>query len=303
MILSKLRKSIAYRIASSKWKKQAIEASFEGYHGTWVNLGEIGIRLNENESLFLLQGYEFAKRLKKRNGAFFEMKDGKLFLQIDGIALLINSAEELFIANEIFVNRCYEFHLNSKAIVIDIGMNVGIASLYFASRPDIEQVFGFEPFRPTYKLARKNLDLNIGLNTKISSFNYGLSGVSETLSVVYSEEFKGQVGIKGTDLIKSKIADEKTEKLQLRKSSEELEKIIPGKKKNQAVVVKMDCEGAEFNILPNLKEAGLLEKIDLIMMEWHGQPDSIIEILKSESFSVIRNNHSENIGMIYAAKI
>ena len=37
------------------------------------------------------------------------------------------------------------------------------------------------------------------------------------------------------------------------------DKII-SQRKDRSVVIKMDCEGAEFRIIPNLKEAGLLEK-------------------------------------------
>ncbi len=301
MILKKLGKSLAYRLASTKWRKLAIEVSFDSYHRTWVDLVEIGVKLNENEGQYLLQGYEYAKNLKIGNNAIFEMQEGKLYLYIDGVTLLINSAEELFIAYEIFVKKCYEFNLNSNAIVVDIGMNVGIASLYFASRPDIEKIFSFEPFKPTYKLALSNLEVNPGLRQKIRSFNYGLSGKSETLSVEYSEEYKGQVGIKGTELIKSDVADKKMEVLNLERSSDVLGKII-SQRKDRSVIIKMDCEGAEFRIIPNLKEAGLLEKINLIMMEWHGDPNSIIESLKLEGFSLIRINHSRNIGMIYAFK-
>jgi len=48
---------------------------------------------------------------------------------------------------------------------------------------------------------------------------------------------------------------------------------------------KIDCEGAEFLILPNLQKAGILPKIDVLLMEVHGKtPDDLLSILHESGF-------------------
>ena len=68
---------------------------------------------------------------------------------------------------EILVDEVYSFDCTGDAIVIDIGMNRGIASLYFAAKDNILNVYAFEPFGPTRALAQRNLELNPELARKI----------------------------------------------------------------------------------------------------------------------------------------
>lgn len=35
------------------------------------------------------------------------------------------------------------------------------------------------------------------------------------------------------------------------------------------VVVKLDCEGAEFPLIDALRRAGLLERLEMLLVEWH----------------------------------
>jgi FkbM family methyltransferase len=49
----------------------------------------------------------------------------------------------------------------------------------------------------------------------------------------------------------------------------EFAKLLEARPDNDYVVVKMDIEGAEFPILRQLAERGLLGKINLLFIEWH----------------------------------
>ena len=45
------------------------------------------------------------------------------------------------------------------------------------------------------------------------------------------------------------------------------------KHKNDLIVFKIDTEGAEYDIIDNLIASGLINKIDMIMMETHYYPE------------------------------
>ena len=92
------------------------------------------------------------------------------------------------------------------------------------------------------------------------------------------------------------------EKVQIRKASEVIENIIS--KHSEKVFIKMDCEGSEKEIIPELDEAGTLSKITLINMEWHFEyPQHLIDILKKNHFIVTcyRKNNNE-LGTLIAFK-
>jgi FkbM family methyltransferase len=296
-----MRKSFAYRRAQDDWTRAAVEVAFGQLKNQTVVLKELNIILKRGEHISILNGYQYALKLKRRLNASFELKGSQLHLKFSGFEFSINTAEELFIANEIFVNRCYEFHSSKKATVIDIGMNVGMASLYFANREDVLEIYSFEPFEPTYKLGILNFKLNSKTYGKIHSHNIGLGGNARKIEVSYSSENKGQVGMMGTELIKSKVYDSSKETLRIESAVRYFEKIVKNAVDTD-LIVKMDCEGAEFEIIPALKEASLLGEVKLLMLEWHSEPESLIELLKSEGFKLVRNNHSKNIGMIYAIR-
>ena len=161
-------------------------------------------------------------------------------------------------------------------VMWDIGMNIGLASLYFATKDDVV-VVGHEPLQKTYQLALENSMLNPELSKKIAVFNYGIGGSDRIEIVEYCHEYKGSVGIRGlvgdANLRRTILGiDEKStefskDDLMMRKASDVLESIrsaYPG----LPVVAKIDCEGAEYEIIDSLYHGGKLTDIEAIMMEW-----------------------------------
>lgn len=300
-IIKRVRQSFLYRLRKDKWHQLAIHHEFENYKKESVLLFGQDLELKEGEHLCLLEGYLDAKKIVKFGGKF-SINDDVLFLSFDGISIEICTAEELFIVREIFVDRCYDFFGKPNTIVIDIGMNVGIASLFFAAKDEVEGVFSFEPFKPTFKQANRNLGRNPELEKKINVQNFGLGGVDEMLTLEYSRQNRGRVGFLGTKLIKNKIFDITREQVEIREAHSALEGILE-KYESHSIVIKMDCEGAEFDILPNMKNSKTLEKVDILMMEYHdNEPDTLISMMTSVGFSAFRFRTSETIGMIYAIK-
>ena len=94
--------------------------------------------------------------------------DGNVLVQAGTIKLLWKYDIEKIITKEVFYKERYNWGgRNDRYVVFDIGMNVGIASLFFAQRNDVECVYGFEPFPVTYQRALENISLNVKLMKKI----------------------------------------------------------------------------------------------------------------------------------------
>jgi hypothetical protein len=122
-----------------------------------LTLKQLNININQNEFQFLLVGYDNALILKESINAQFYIENKKLFVNIDTLKFEVQTAEELFILKEIFVEGVYNFNLIGDVknyVLIDIGMNVSYASCYFAKIKQIPTVISFEPFTPTYTQAK-----------------------------------------------------------------------------------------------------------------------------------------------------
>jgi hypothetical protein len=164
-------------------------------------LHEFDVRLSWDKHAFFLAGLQLAKSLKYIARARFHIDaDDRLVCSVKGVTAIVQSLEELWILEEIFVIGVYNMVDNltdiKPMIVWDIGMNVALSSLYFATKDDVV-VVGHEPLDKTYQLALDNLMLNPELFKKVETFNYGIGGYDRTETVDYCPEYKGSVGIRG----------------------------------------------------------------------------------------------------------
>ena len=131
-------------------------------------------------------------------GANFELGK-RIVARYNEIRIYIDSSEDINIFFEIFFTNEYTFISPSDCMVIDIGMNVGIASLAFAENAMVKEVHGFEPFLAPFLRAKQNFDLNPELSRKIKANNYGLSNKNEKLIVKSDDLSTIGTSIRGAD--------------------------------------------------------------------------------------------------------
>ncbi len=204
---------------------------------------------------------------------------------------------------EILVEEAYNLSCKEDSVVIDIGMNRAIASLFFAAKENVKKIYAFEPFKPTLALAQKNLDLNPELNKKIQTFACGLGKKDTTLDIPYSINLSDCMSTTHTVSVKHNV---RTETVTVKDAAQILAPIFE-ENKNNRIIVKCDCEGAEFEIFERLDEENLVVKIDVVLMEYHfKKPDRLVKILTENDFAVhvIHGSKKEPItGYLYAAKM
>jgi FkbM family methyltransferase len=273
------------------------------YEDEFLKLVKFNCRIRQGDFYFLLERYDVLLILQSGLNAQISIHEGQLTISFNNLVFNPTTAEELFILEEVYVNGTYNFQSNHPAVVVDIGMNVGFASLFFAQHQQVGAVYSFEPFEPTFRQALKNIALNPAWIEKIKPSNYGLGDREEVLTVDYNYENKGQVGVYGTSLIRTEINHSEKATIKLKVAATEVKKIID-QHSGQRFILKLDCEGAEYAILRNLASENLLNFFDLIFIEWHEKgPDELLTILKNKNFSAFYQQASaKKVGMIYAVQ-
>lgn len=92
--------------------------------------------------------------MKRRCDSIQVIEEG-IKVCIDGREMIITNALEEMICKEVWEGEDYNVKLQENSIVIDIGMNVGYATLFFANKPFVKKVYAFEPDRRVYVKAEK----------------------------------------------------------------------------------------------------------------------------------------------------
>jgi FkbM family methyltransferase len=248
--------------------------------------------------------------LKEKHNAIhndFQLSNARTMgdiLLIDGIKIRLYPPRVIETIHEVIIRRDYEFCGDlGRCVMIDIGMNVGVATLACANDPKFTRVYSFEPLKPTYDIAAQNLDLNPTLKDKIQISNFGLSDLNQRLLVKFSFDEIMSVSSEGTfdECINTNT---QTENIEIRNASEVLRPIFE-RHKEDTIFLKIDCEGAEFKIVKDIEERGLLCAVDVMVIEWHNQdPDDILRRLTRAGFFCFLHkiNPEWNVGIIKAVK-
>jgi len=268
-----------------------------------VFLDKIGIYVNKKKHKFLIDNINFCEKLHNFCGFSFTVeKDDAIFASFNNIKIQLYNGEELYILNEIYYEGCYNFLLNSDCVVIDIGMNVGLASLFFLQKPFVKKILAYEPIPKTFEHAKINLQQNNADKERITIFNNGVGDEKHTLIVDYSSEWKGSTGIRGLseNKIKSSQKIEKVE-IQLKNIINVIDEAL---KYKLPIVAKIDCEGYEYKIFEKLERENYINKISFYMIEWHDKgPAEIEKKLLSNNFKILSTLFkSDGAGMIYAVQ-
>ena len=237
-------------------------------------------------------------------GLGVKIENNGVVLSKDGVRFNATCRDDTNFIDEIFFERAYNISMDRDVCVIDIGMNIGLASLQFASRPMVKEVHAFEPFGSTYERARANLALNPTLSHKISAHNVGLGDrdATETFKIRDTDDSGGRS-------TRNDDAGEIEVQLQMRAAGSALGPIIAkAKAEGRIVLAKIDCEGAEYAVFSSLEEAGLLDQISIFVVEWHPvipgkSQEDLLEPLRNHGFVVIDRSPLVGQGVFYAVRL
>lgn len=159
-------------------------------------------------------------------------------------------------------------------VVLDIGANIGISSIYFSNRFPRAKIYAFEPVPENVALLSRNLAYYRGAH--ISPVALGrTNGTIEMLSSDNPHNFGGfSFYDRGSDPSR-KIA------VKMRQVNTALRELGI----YQVDLIKIDTEGAEYDILTAFDE-NLLRSVKWIMGELHGERDFELLAFLSQWFDI-----------------
>ncbi|NLR99027.1 FkbM family methyltransferase [Rhizobium sp. P38BS-XIX] len=199
----------------------------------------------------------------EKNGFTFEATASDIIADFSGTRFHVYNVEDLQVVSEIFVNNEYNFISGRDKIIVDIGMNVGLASLFMARDPTVREVHAFEPFSLPHARALKNFALNPQIAAKIRPNQFGLGEKDEQTQVMVRSDATIGISVRGADT-------GKPETIHIREAAAVIAPLAErARKGGMDLIIKMDCEGSEFGIFEALERQGLFGSIHAMVIEWH----------------------------------
>jgi FkbM family methyltransferase len=220
----------------------------------------------------------------------------KIVIRNTQVTICGESDNTIWTTCNIFCEESYAFRSCDDFVVFDIGLNIGAASLYYAQYKNIKKIYAFEPFLPTYNQAMINFELNKNLSTKIDSYNFGLGLKNKITAIHYNRLLPGSM----SSVIDRFNNSSDIQSIEIKNASEVLGPLFA--KHTEKILLKIDCEGAEKEILSALSKNNLLRKVNSIVLEWHFTPPAYLNKLLVKNGFFLFYNHTipNNLGMLYA---
>ncbi len=141
-------------------------------------------------------------------------------------------------------------------VVIDIGAGLGDFAIAAARRHPQARVLAFEPFPASADLCRRNVRLNRTANVHVieAAVGQGNGAIGLDISSPESVQYSTASGAARQSTLQVKI--------------QSLAEVFAEYAITRCDLLKLDCEGAEFEILLTLDRA-ILNQIDSISLEYH----------------------------------
>ena len=175
---------------------------------------------------------------------------------------------------EIFLENAYSIgikkEIRKNPTIIDVGANVGFFTMFAVSKYPNCTVYAYEPIKSNFQQPLINKGPNS--TNKIYCFNKALCGHSGTIKISFdtTDSFTTSATILNSNEIENKLS--KTKQYENIKSIEvpclRLCDVFEEHKIDQCDLLKLDCEGAEYEVLYNAPEE-VLSNIDQMAIEVH----------------------------------
>lgn len=245
----------------------------------------------------ILNNYKTLLKYIESYGKLIDDKNWKDAVIEDGECLIFRyKSEVIFLYKwyksaiaEIFIDEVYS-KLNVKdRDVIDVGANIGDSSLLFLKN-GAKRIIAIEPFLKNFEILNKNIITNGFSNCSIM-IHGGITDVDSTVNLDMSIDGKG-----GKVESKNEVSHN-TSSINVYSLKSIIEKY-----KIKQPILKMDCEGCEYNSILNSPEEILTEFLE-IFIEYHNGYKKIKDKLENLNYKVNIQETNSRMGYIFAKKL
>ena len=252
--------------------------------------------------------WEMIRHFKHWPGLFFYMLHGSaaknylLQLRRPPVQLMVRSAMDIWSVKETFLDAFYTRYgvsIQDGWTVVDIGAGIGDFSIYAAYDKPNTTIYAYEPFFDSYELFIKNLQLNNIEN--VNPFQIAIWSTDGELILDASSGEPLQITSRKIDGTSEQGKRDFVQAISLLS-------ILEAHAVEKVDLIKMDCEGAEYEVLMKVLP-GTFDKIERIIMEYHNLDSDrnyqrLIPFLEDQGYHVRRYKNAvhDHIGFLYAAK-
>ena len=249
---------------------------------------------------------------------------------------MLNRAETEFMAREICSDRVYlrgGIRLPPRAIIFDIGANIGVFSVFAAASGVDPTIFAFEPLPPAHEMLKRNFELheirghvcNYGLGSRDERVEFSFYPHASVLSGratgddadddgrrVVRTFLVNQLASEGVELSSELIDELLTERLKTTPfvcSVRRLSDVMREHGVDHIDLLKIDVEKSELDVLAGI-DAADFANIDQIVVEVHdleGRLATVVDLLRQHGYqtSILDDERLTGTGLfnVYAIRV
>ncbi|MFA6992025.1 MAG: FkbM family methyltransferase [Candidatus Gracilibacteria bacterium] len=214
------------------------------------------------------------------------------------VSLILRTDADESVFNEVFIERDYksleEIIKKAKNPIVDIGAHIGVFCVYTRTLNEGAPLFAYEPETENFKTLKENLKLN-HLEKTVIIKNTAVTGKEEIRELYIKQDSHNHSLLNfGENIGETKV------------QTTTLQKIL--QKTGSCDLLKMDCEGAEFEILKSMSSEDF-KKIKNIYIEYHEYSSDLKsielkQILEQNGFKtkLTPSHYDRQMGFILAIK-
>ena len=212
---------------------------------------------------------------------YFNLKDDECVAKFrNGTKCIIRNKSDSAVFLENFFLDSYTqekgFDIKENDLIIDVGGHVGYFTIYAAKKAKNGKIITFEPSKESFNVLKNNLKINNIQNVIIENVGVGAKSGTAILNVDTTHSIGNSIF----------YSSKNSEKEDIRITT--IPEIVKKYKIESIDLLKLDCEGAEFEIILNLPST-ILNTIKKISMEIHKIEN--FDIVDIEKF-LVKNNFS-----------
>ncbi len=192
---------------------------------------------------------------------------------------------------EVVVYDTYEItqmagELGPAPVIVDLGANAGYFSLYTLAHMPGARVYAYEPLPGNLAVLERNRAQNPGLGDRLRVFAKAVTG-RPCDSIEFHVQATSDVSMSASLDKRALSGDSRS----VRVEATTLDQIIESNKLDTIDLLKIDCEGAEYEILFETPPVRF-ERIRRIVLETHVRPDlpwghaDIVKFLRTQGYAV-----------------
>lgn len=226
----------------------------------------------------------------------------KLIIRRPFIEMIVRSAMDVWSVKETLIDQFYTRYgapVQDGWTVVDIGAGIGDYCVHATYENPEVNLYAFEPFPGSFAVLQRNLALN------------GIENVTAYQKAVWSTTGELQLDLTMGEPLQFNSQEprpETTGRVTVTVEAVSLEDVISSEKIKIVNLLKMDCEGAEYEILLSTP-ASTFEKIERIIMEYHDvdaeRTHSVLtRFLEAQGYRVTchKNFVHKDIGYLFAQR-